>query len=165
MQRPHIFSLVTLRDFEAVLVRPEGTGTWTYLVLPFDSDKEFGTKSQVRVKGTVDGHPYRSTLLPTGHGGHFLVVKSEIRKSIVKEAGETVNVTIEPDSEPRSISTPKDLLRALEGDERARSAFQKLAYSHQRAYVDWIEQAKKQETRDDRIRKALLMIAKGSNRR
>lgn len=88
---------MTSRDFEAVLVRPEGTGTWTYLVIPFDTTKEFGTKSQVRVKGTVDGHPYRSTLLPTGDGGHFLVVKSEIRKAIVKEAGETVNVTIEPD--------------------------------------------------------------------
>jgi hypothetical protein len=150
------------RDFEAVLVRPEGTGTWTYLVVPFDSGKEFGTKSQVRVKGTVDGHPYRSTLLPTGSGGHFLVVKSDIRKAIVKEAGETVNVTIEADSEPRSVNAPIDLLRALEEDAAARSAFQKMAYSHQRAYVDWIEQAKRQETRDDRIKKALLMISKGA---
>jgi hypothetical protein len=150
-----------LRDFEAVLVRPEGTGTWTYLVVPFDTGKEFGTKSQVRVKGTVDGQPYRSTLLPTGDGGHFLVVKNEIRKAIVKEAGETVNVTIEPDAEPRSVSTPKDLLMALEGDATAWSAFQKMAYSHQRAYVDWIEQAKRQETREDRIRKALVMISRG----
>lgn len=165
MYRPFIFSLVTLRDFEAVLVRPEGTGTWTYLVVPFDTGKEFGTESQVRVKGTVDGHPYRSTLLPTGNGGHFLVVKSEIRKAIVKEAGETVNVTIETDAEPRSASTPKDLIRALEGDAIARSAFEKMAYSHQRAYVDWIEQAKRQDTRDDRIRKALVMIAKGSSLR
>ncbi len=154
---------MTARDFEAVLVRPEGTGTWTYLIIPFDTSREFGAKSQVRVKGTVDGHPYRSTLLPTGDSGHFLVVKSEIRRAIVKEAGETVRVTIEPDSEPRSVSTPKDLLMALEGDARARSAFQKMAYSHQRAYVDWIEHAKKQETRDDRIRKALVMIAKGSS--
>ncbi len=154
--------LVTLRDFEAVLVRPEGTGTWTYLVVPFDAGKEFGSRSQIRVKGTVDGHPYRSTLLPTGDGKHFLVVKSDIRRAIVKEAGETVAVTVEVDSEPRSVTTPKDLLKALEGDATAQSAFQKMAYSHQRAYVDWIEQAKKPETRDVRIKKALVMISKGA---
>jgi hypothetical protein len=100
------FAPVPARRFEAVLVRPEGTGTWAYLVVPFDTSKEFGTTSQVRVKGTVDGHPYRSTLLPTGDGGHFLVVKSDIRRAIAKEAGERVEVAMEKDSEPRSVSTP-----------------------------------------------------------
>jgi len=153
---------VPSRKFEAVLVRPEGTGTWTYLVVPFDTNKEFGTRSQVRVKGTVDGHPFQSTLLPTGGGGHFLVVKSDVRKAIVKEAGETVKVTIEPDSGPRSVQVPRDLLRAIEGDTRASAAFEKMAYSHKKAYVDWVEQAKRRETRDDRIKKALVMISKGA---
>jgi hypothetical protein len=151
-----------MRKFEAVLERPEGTGTWTYLVLPFDTGKEFGTRSQVRVKGTVDGQPYRSTLLPTGEGGHFLVVKKDIRNAICKEAGEAVEVTMEPDSEPRSVSVPKDLLMAIEGDARAKEAFQKMAHSHQKAYIDWIENAKRKETRDNRIRKAVAMIPKGS---
>jgi hypothetical protein len=142
-------------------VRPEGTGTWTYLVVPFDTNKEFGTKSQVRVKGTVDGHPFQSTLLPTGGGGHFLVVKSDVRKAIVKEAGETVRVTIEPDSEPRSVKVPKDLLPAIRGDSGASAAFERMAYSHQKAYVDWVEEAKRQETRGERIKKALVMISKG----
>ena len=150
-----------MRRFEAVLVRPEGTGTWTYLVVPFDTNKEFGTKSQVRVKGTVDGHPFQSTLLPTGGGGHFLVVKSDVRKAIVKEAGETVRVTIEPDSEPRSVKVPKDLLQAIRGDSGASAAFERMAYSHQKAYVDWVEEAKRQGTRGDRIKKALVMISKG----
>jgi hypothetical protein len=150
------------RRFEAVLVKPEGTGTWTYLVVPFDSGREFGTRSQVRVKGTVDGHPYRSTLLPTGEGGHFLVVKSEIRKAIVKEAGESVRVTIEPDSKPRSVRTPKDLLKAIAGNSRARAAFQRMAYSHRKEYVEWVEQAKRSETREARITKAVAMIANGS---
>jgi hypothetical protein len=145
-----------------MLVRPEGTGTWTYLVLPFDSSKEFATKSLVRVKGTVDGHPFRSTLLPTGGGGHFLVVKSEVRKAIVKEAGETVTVTIEPDSEPRSVLVPDDLMKAIERDTRASAAFEKMARSHQKAYVEWVEQAKRQETREDRIKRALVLISKGA---
>ncbi len=128
----HVVQLVSSREFEAVLVSPEGTGTWTYLVLPFDTTKELGTASQLRVKGTVDGHPYRSTLLPTGRGGHFLVVKSDIRKAIVKEAGETVRVTIEPDSEPRSVSVPKEpTTMALEGDAGAGAALSALVEARQ----------------------------------
>jgi uncharacterized protein YdeI (YjbR/CyaY-like superfamily) len=73
-----------------------------------------------------------------------------------------VKVTIEPDSEPRSVLVPKDLLRAIEGDARASTAFEKMAYSHQKAYVDWVEHAKRQETRDDRIKKAVVMISKGA---
>lgn len=127
-----IVQLVSSREFEAVLVSPEGTGTWTYLVLPLDTTKELGTASQLRVKGTVDGHPYRSTLLPTGRGGHFLVVKSDIRKAIVKEAGETVKVTIEPDAEPRSVSVPKEpTTMALEGDAGAGAALSALVEARQ----------------------------------
>jgi hypothetical protein len=154
---------VPIRRFEASLVRPEGTGTWTYLLVPFDTSRELGTKSQVRVKGTIDGQPYRSTLLPTGEGGHFLVVKSDIRRAIAKEAGEKVRVVMELDTEPRSVGAPKDLLRAIEGDERAKSAFEKMAFSRRKAYVDWVEQAKRPETRQNRIRKAVGMIAKGSS--
>lgn len=148
--------------FEAALVRPEGTGTWTFLVVPLETSKEFGTRSQVRVKGTVDGLPFSSTLLPTGDGGHFLVVKSDIRRAIAKEAGEKVKVVMEQDSEPRTVGTPKDLQRAIEGNAKAKAAFERRAYSHRKAYVDWVEQAKKAETREGRIRKAVGMIAKGS---
>jgi hypothetical protein len=153
---------MTSRKFEAVFVRPEGAGTWTYLVVPFDTVKEFGTRSQVRVKGTIDGHPYRSTLLPTGQGEHFLVVKSDIRKAIGKDAGEKVKVAMRPDSEPRSVIVPDDLLKAIEENARASAAFKKMAYSHQKAYVDWIEQAKGKETREARITKSIRMIVKRS---
>jgi Domain of unknown function (DUF1905)/Bacteriocin-protection, YdeI or OmpD-Associated len=156
------FPPVRAHKFEATLVRPEGTGTWTFLVVPLETSEEFGTKSQVRVKGTVDGHPFRSTLLPTGDGGHFLVVKSDIRRAIAKEAGEKVQVAMERDSEPRSVSAPSDLLRAIGADAKAKAAFKRMAYSHRKAYVDWIEQAKRPETRESRIRKAVGMIAKGS---
>jgi hypothetical protein len=73
-------------------VRPEGTGTWTYAVIPFDSTQEFGSKVRVRVKRTIDGHPFKSTLLPNGEGKHFLVFKKEIRDVIGKVHGEMVTV-------------------------------------------------------------------------
>lgn len=154
-------SLVTSRKFEAVLTRPEGTGTWTYLVVPFDTGEEFGTKSQVRVKGTIDGQSFRSTLLPTGEGGHLLVVKSEIRRAIVKEAGETVSVTMERDLKPRSVKLPQELVVALDRNSKAHEVFAEMSYSHQKAYVEWIEQAKRSETRDDRAKRAIGMILRG----
>lgn len=67
-----------------------------------------------------------------------------------------------PDSEPRSVIVPDDLLKAIEENARARAAFKKMAYSHQKAYVDWIEQAKGKETREARITKSIRMIVKRS---
>jgi hypothetical protein len=153
---------VPAHKFEAALVRPEGRGTWTFLVIPREMSKEFGTRSRVRVEGTVDGHAFKSTLLPTGDGGHFLVVGSEIRRAIAKEAGERVLVAMERDSEPMSVSVPSDLLKAIQADSMAEASFERMAYSHRKAYVDWVQQAKKPETRESRIRKAVGMIAKGS---
>jgi hypothetical protein len=136
-----------------------------YLVVPFDTGDEFATKSKVQVKGTIDGQPYRSTLLPTGDGKHFLVVKSDIRKAIGKQAGQRVAVTLERDEAGRSVLVPRDLSKALNGDAKAKGSFEKMANSHRKAYVEWIAQAKKEETRDGRIKKAIGMIKKGSSAR
>ena len=67
-----------MRQFEEMLYRPEGTGTWTYVKVPFPADEAFGSKGQIKVKGTVNGVPYRSTLMPDGSGRHFMVVTQAI---------------------------------------------------------------------------------------
>src|SRR5689334_22761879 len=149
-----------VQRFKAVLARPEGIGTWTNLTVPFDTEREFGTRARIKVKVTLDGLPVRGTLLPTGEGGHILVVKKEIRDAIRKEAGDSVDVTMEEDIEPRSVKIPRDFRTAIDGDAKAKAAFQRMAYSHQKAYVDWIEQAKRRETRDTRIRGAITMISR-----
>ena len=82
-------------SFEAVLIRPEGVGTWTYLNIPREISSAFGSKGQVRVKGMVDRCPFRSTALPTGDGSHYLVVGKDIRDQIKKVAGDSVKVTLE----------------------------------------------------------------------
>ncbi len=146
---------VRAHKFQALLVRPEGTGTWTYVVVPFDSTREFGTKSRVPVKGTIDGHPFKSTLLPNAEGKHFLVVKREIRDAIGKTPTETVTVTMTRDSSPRSLAIPGDMMKALDGDPKAKAVFTDMAHSHRKAYIEWVEEAKRKETRERRIEKAL----------
>jgi hypothetical protein len=101
-------------SFEAVLIRPEGVGTWTYLNIPRDISSTFGSKGQVKVKGTINGHPFRSTVVPKGDGSHLLVVGKEIRDQIKKAVGDSVKVTLEPDLEDRQVVIPKDLQQALD---------------------------------------------------
>ncbi|WP_282937867.1 YdeI/OmpD-associated family protein [Paenibacillus sp. RC67] len=147
--------------FSAQLIRPEGTGTWTYLNVPFDAESHFGTKTHIKVKGTVNHVPYRSTLMLHGNGTHYMVVNQTIREAAGVQAGDTVEVTMEEDTEPRTVEIPDDLLSALDKHDRAGEFFSKLPYSAQKVYVDWIESAKKAETRTSRVQKTIIMLEEG----
>jgi hypothetical protein len=148
-----------------VLVRPEGVGTWTYLNIPLDISATFGSKGQVRVKGTINGYPYRSTALPRGDGSHYLVVGKSIRDQIKATQGDTVKVMLELDVEERRVDVPEDLAQALESLPLAKDVFNQLSYSHKKEYVNWVLSARQAETRQRRIEKALMLLAQGKKLR
>ena len=150
------------QEFEIILLKPPDIDG-AYFIVPFNVQQVYGTKAHVKVRGIIDGYPYRGLIANMGEG-HMMVVKKEIREAIGKTAGDTVKVVMEIDTEPRIVDVPEDLQQALESNPQVKERFDRLSYTHRKEYVEWIEGAKKSETRANRIQKTIEMVANGKTR-
>jgi bacteriocin resistance YdeI/OmpD-like protein/uncharacterized protein DUF1905 len=146
------------QTFTAIIQNAGGGGA--FVEVPFDVEEAFGSK-RPRVKALIGGISYRSTLMRMGTECHILGILKEIREQIGKTFGDEVTVMIERDTEPRLIEVPEDLMKELKKNKEARVFFDKLSYTHQKEYVRWVEEAKREETRQNRIVKTIEMLKKG----
>jgi hypothetical protein len=146
------------QTFKAVILDAGGGGA--FVEVPFDVEKEFGSKKP-KVKAVIEGVSYRGTLVRMGTECHLLLILKSIREQIGKTFGDEIKITVEPDEEPRVIEIPAELKKAFRTEKEAKTFFEKLSYTHQREYATWINEAKREETRQNRIVKTIAMLKKG----
>ena len=141
MTKKHIFT--------ATIQNAGGGGA--FVEIPFDVEKGFGSK-RPKVKAMIEGVAYRGTLVRMGSEHHMLLILKGIREQIGKTFGDEIKVIVEPDAEPRIIEIPKDLSKEFKKDKQAKVNFDKLSYTHRREYARWIEEAKRADTRQTRVK-------------
>jgi hypothetical protein len=140
-----------------------GGKTATGIQVPADVVEALAGGKRPAVTVTVGSHTYRTTVAPMA-GKYYLPLSRENREAAGVEAEDDVDVEIDLDTEPRVMEAPDDLAQALSLDDPAQEFFDTLSYTHRRAYVDWINSAKKAETRERRIGQAVEMLADGKKR-
>lgn len=143
-------------NFESEIKKVDGKDA-TYIEVPLDIEKEFGTK-RLKVKVKFDNVEYRGSVVRMGLPCYMIGITKEIRSKIGKSFGDKVSVELEKDVEERKIELPEDFKEKLILNEKAYEFYKSLSYSQQRKYFQWITSAKKEETRMKRNEEAIKKL-------
>ncbi|MGA8491405.1 MAG: YdeI/OmpD-associated family protein [Terriglobales bacterium] len=142
-------------------VKLEGKGTSSaWLNAPFDVVKVFGTRARVPVRGTINGFPFRSSLMPMD-GCHGMPVNKALREGAGVVGGETVSVVMERDAADRTVEVPPILKKELAKSKAAQANWEKLSFTSQKEIALSINGAKQEETRTRRLAKAMHILKTG----
>ena len=128
----------------------------TGITIPFDVEEVFGAK-RVAVKATINGAVYRGSIVRMG-GKYMLGIPKSFREKAGLKAGDNIVVTIEKDTEERTVEVPADLAQELRRDKALNEAWKKLSYTIRKEQAHGLEDAKKPETRARRLEKTLELL-------
>ncbi|MFZ6647222.1 YdeI/OmpD-associated family protein [Undibacterium sp. TJN25] len=146
-----------IQRFRGRIEQNENDGGGAFVTVPFDVEQVFGGK-RVKIKATINGIAYRGTLIRMGGDCHRLLVLKEIREKLGKQPGDEVDIVLQKDLEERTVEVPEDLQALLRANPAAEAYFEQLAYTYRKEYARWIEDAKREATRQQRLLKAIDML-------
>lgn len=153
------------RTFKAIL---ESTGDrlrWVIARVPFDIAKAWPERNGRRVRGTINGFEFRTSLFPEKGGDRYvLLVNKKMQAGAEAGPGESVRVTLEPDMAERPVETPVEFERALKGAKALRKYFEAISPSMQKGFTNYISEAKSAEIRRkraDQMAEALFLAMEG----
>jgi len=145
-----------LVDKDYVLIKIGGKCAWTFVEIP-EIPMPKTSFGMLKVKGRIDDYEFSNVnLMPIGNGHVGLAVKSAIRKIIKKEAPDTVHLTIYEDRTP--LIVPEELLLCMGYEDGILEKFENYTNGQKKAFIDWINSAKTEQTRVDRIAKTIAMV-------
>jgi uncharacterized protein YdeI (YjbR/CyaY-like superfamily) len=135
------------KTFEAMLERMPSRLNWIIVRIPLNLAKLWDNRGQIRVKGEINGFPFRTSLFPTGNGGHFLLVNKKMQTAGKALPGNKARIRLEQDTEKRVIKPPAEWLRVLRQSKTLQKFYDSLNYSARHEIAKWIAEGKHEETR------------------
>ena len=126
--------------------------------VPPDAAAKLGLKGMPKIQAVIAGQPYRGSLMPMGDGTYCLGVLKSIQEAAGVGFGDTVDVLLELDTEPRTVEPPADLARALAHDKKMAASWETLSFTNKREIARSLEEAKKPETRERRLMAAIAKL-------
>ncbi len=123
---------------------------WTAIRVPFDPAKTWPERKAMRVRGTINGFAFRTSLFGSHANGYLLMVNRTMQKQARVAPGATADIVLEPDLEDRSATPPAELAKLLKEDRSLKKWFEKLNYSMHRYICDAVAESKSAQVRERR---------------
>ncbi len=140
-----------------VKIEGKEAGVVSAITPPVDVPATFGTRGRVPVRGTINGFPFRSSLMPMG-GCHMMPVNKTLCNGAGVAPGDIVDVVMEKDAEERIVEAPADLARILKKNKAARDRWKTLSFTHKKEMANAINGAKQEETKKRRLAKVMSVL-------
>jgi uncharacterized protein YdeI (YjbR/CyaY-like superfamily) len=147
---PKAIKATPAKRFQARLERMRSRLNWIIIHLPFDAAKLWEVRGQIKVKGEINGFAFRTSLFPTGSGGHILLVNKRMQKGAHAVEGSLADFCLEVDTEKRSATIPACLKRLISKDRLLMRWYEGLNYSTRSEIAKWIMYPKSAEARHRR---------------
>ncbi len=139
-----------IKTFDAVLEHGTNNLGWTIIRVPFDVARIWGKRGQLRVSGEMNGFAFRTALFPTRLGAHIMLVNKKMQKGANVRIGMKARFHMQPDTAPRPIAPPQELVQLLRQSQRLRKFYESLNPSTRRDIARRIGDPKSSDARKRR---------------